>query len=49
MMMNSISASIGLIPKITLQIYASQFITSYIILLPFVLYNLESKERSEEK
>ena len=37
-------AVFGVIPKITLQIYANQFMTSYIIPLPFVLLNLESVE-----
>ena len=38
-----------LFQKFQLQIYASQFMTFYIILLPFVLLNLERVERKEEK
>ena len=38
-----------LFQKFQLQIYARQFMTFYIILLPFVLLNLERVERKEQK
>ena len=38
-------ADFELFPKLNLQIYASQFMASLIIPLPFVLLHLESVER----
>ena len=38
-----------LFQKLHLQIYASQFMTSSIIPLPFVLLNLENLERKRKK
>ena len=40
---------IELFQKLPLQIYGSQFMTSQIIPLPFVLLNLEIVERKEKK